>query len=269
MSSGPLMITVSNGLLDPRHIAAIGPAWAEFLCLLDWQTDASGLVKGGAPIKIDAVAKRLGRSRRTTQRNLDRLEKYLEVTRTPCGLVIRIRNPKKWFRRTSGEESRGDKCGASGVTDLAHHSPSGVTNVAHPIRRIQKTNTVEQKTLDGWFEEFWKLYPSNGGSKKAGLAQAKKVIKSDDDIRVAIDILNRKADHIRQMQGAGKWVASLPHVERYFSKGLWDSPLDQEELELQPSAYGRPITREEIEAGNRQIAEWKGAQRNGPAEVTA
>ena len=125
------MITISAGLLDPKHIGAMGPALAEFLCLIDWQTDASGLVKGGAPIKIDHIAQRLGRSRRTAQRNLERLERYVDVTRTPYGLVIRIRNPKKWFRHakngTSGDVKsgtshplRGDKSGTSGVTDLAH-----------------------------------------------------------------------------------------------------------------------------------------------------
>ena len=268
------MITISAGLLAPKHISAMGPALAEFLVLIDWQTDDSGMVKGGARIKIDQISKRLGRPRRTTQRNLDRLEKYLDITRTPCGLVIRIRNPKKWFHR---DESRCAKCGASGVTNVAHHSHSDVPNVAHPTKTNTNKHTVEQKTLDGsrrnsypdWFEEFWKAYPSNRGSKKAGLAQAKKVVKSDSDTREAIDILNRKAEHIRRMQAAGKWVASLPHVERYFRKGLWEQPLDQEELGLQPAAYGRPVSRAEIEDGNRQIAAWKETQPSGPVEVTA
>ena len=114
------MITISAGLLDPKHIGVMGPALAEFLCLIDWQTDASGLVKGGAPIKIDDIAQRLGRSRRTAQRNLERLERYVDVTRTPYGLVIRIRNPKKWFQHAKNCTSGDVKSGTSGVTDLAH-----------------------------------------------------------------------------------------------------------------------------------------------------
>lgn len=290
MSRGPLMITISNGLLTRKHVAAIGPAWAEFLCLIDWQTDDSGLVKGGKPIKIDEIAQRLGRSSRTVERNLVRLADYLEVRRTSYGLTIKIRKPKKWFgsdksvasprsaTSVTSAPSRSDKSGGLDTTKVADLTDSDPTDVADTKKTNTKNILSSKKTLDGsrrisydWFKEFWKTYPSNRGSKKAGFAQAKKVIKSADEIRVAIDILNGKSKHIREMQSAGKWVASLPHVERYFRKGLWEQPLDQEqtELALEPATYGRPVSREEIDAGNRQIAEWKGAQPNGPVEVTA
>ena len=139
------MITVSAGLLDPRHLNRMGSALAEFLCLVDWQTDASGVVRGGAPVNIAAIAERLGRSRRTVQRNLKRLDEYLDVRRTPRGLVIRIRNPKKWFRRgksgypdsrSGGERSvtsRGVKNGASPTLWGDKSGTTGVTNVSHPI----------------------------------------------------------------------------------------------------------------------------------------
>ena len=48
MNRSPLMITIAAGLLDPKHISAMGPALAEFLVLIDWQTSVSGMVKGGA-----------------------------------------------------------------------------------------------------------------------------------------------------------------------------------------------------------------------------
>ena len=145
------MFTISAGLLDPKHIGAMGPALPEFLCLIDWQTDTSGLVRGGKPIKIDEIAERIGRNRRTVERNLGRLSSYLEVKRTPYGLIIRKLNAKKWFRydRSVASEERYDK------------------NVATDMSQTKKTlnkHTVEQKTLDGsrrisypdWFEEFWK-----------------------------------------------------------------------------------------------------------------
>ena len=143
------MLTISSGLISPRHISAMGPALAEFLCLIDWQTDTTGRVKGGAPIQIEEIAKRLGRSRRTVQRNLDRLGGYLDVRRTPRGLVVRIRNPKKWFRRAQKPASRGDnsvtsrgvKSGTSPTLWGDKSGTSGVTNVAHPI----KTNAEEKK----------------------------------------------------------------------------------------------------------------------------
>ena len=137
--------------------------------------------------------------------------------------------------------------------------------------RQVSTGGKRRNSYPDWFEEFWKAYPSNRGSKKVGLAQAKKVIKSESDIREAIAILNRKTEHIRRMQAAEKWVASLPHVERYFSKGLWDLPLDQEQTEfgLRSATYGRSVSRKEIEIGNRHIAEWKTTQLNRPVEATA
>ncbi len=258
------MFRVRSGLIAKKHLEEMHSAIWEFLALIDWQTDRSGFVRGGKPIKIDEIAQRLGRNRRTVERNLSRLSDYLEIKRTPYGLIVKILNPKKWFRY--------DKSVASGE----RYDKNVATDMSQTKKTLNK-HTVEQKTLDGsrrnsypdWFEEFWKAYPSNRGSKKAGLAQAKKVVKSASDIREAIAILNRKAEHIRQMQSAGKWVASLPHVERYFRKGLWEQSLDQEqtELALEPATYGRPVSRAEIEAGNRQIAEWKGTQLDGPAEV--
>ena len=259
------MITVSAGLLAPKHISAMGPAIVEFLVLVDWQTDTSGSVKGGKPVKIQEIADRLDRNRRSVERNLRRLGKYLDIRRTPYGLAIRIRNPKKWFRHDKSVASR-ERYDKNVTTDLSETKKTNTNK-----------HTVEQRTLDRsrrisypvWFEEFWKAYPSNRGSKKAGFTQAKKFLKSESDIRVALDLLNLKADHIRRMQAAAKWVAALPHVQRYFSQSLWDLPVDQEQTGVEAAAYGRPVSREEIEAGNQQIAEWKGAQLNESLEVMA
>ena len=125
MSNHQPMITVSAGLVAAKHIGAMGPALAEFLCLIDWQTDKSGLVRGGAPVRIEEIADRLGRHRRTVERNLQRLANYLDVRRTPYGLVIRIRNPKKWFRH--------DKNVASGYD----------TSVASPPERYDKSGGLD------------------------------------------------------------------------------------------------------------------------------
>ena len=94
------MITVSAGLLDPRHLHRMGSALAEFLCLVDWQTDKSGTVRGGAPVKIQEIADRLGRSRRSVERNLGRLANYIEIRRTSYGLIFKIKAAKKTLSQT-------------------------------------------------------------------------------------------------------------------------------------------------------------------------
>ena len=91
---------VSSGLLDPRHVAAMGPAWAEFLLLLDRQTDADGTVNGGRPLLIEEIAQRTGRGSSTTRRNLARLEAagYIAKRQSGAGLIVSIMNPKKRFK---------------------------------------------------------------------------------------------------------------------------------------------------------------------------
>jgi hypothetical protein len=88
-----------NGILD--HCERIGPALWEFVWLLDKITrekDGKGIVLGGQPVTIDRIARELRRGDHTVRRNLDRLEagKYIERTRTPYGLTIRVRNSRKF-----------------------------------------------------------------------------------------------------------------------------------------------------------------------------
>jgi len=99
-----------NGILE--HCEKIGPALWEFVWLLDKITvekDGKGIVLGGAPVKIERIARELDRSDRTVRSNLDRLQdgKYIERTRTPYGLTIRVRNSRKfgiWSKKEIGRK---------------------------------------------------------------------------------------------------------------------------------------------------------------------
>ena len=81
-----------------------------------------------------------------------------------------------------------------------------------------------------WFERFWGSYPSTKGAKKTAFEKVRKVVKCDRDIELALEYLGIRAQHIAAMKANGKFVESLPHVERYFSRGLWnqepESPAD-------------------------------------------
>ncbi len=84
-----------------EHCGRIGSALWEFVWCLDKITeerDGTGIVLGGAPVKIRQIAADLDRGEHTVRRNLDRLEgeNYISRTRTPYGFSIRVRNSQKF-----------------------------------------------------------------------------------------------------------------------------------------------------------------------------
>ena len=150
-SQRPTGFRISSGLLHQKHIESIGPALPELLCLIDWQTARSGRVRGGAPVRINEIAERLGRSRRTVERNLRRLSPYLETTRTPYGFVIRILNQKKWPKYDTNDVSpteRYDKSGGSEGAEIRHRCPSDTTHMSETKKtRKQEVNIPASR---GW-----------------------------------------------------------------------------------------------------------------------
>jgi len=88
-----------SGIME--HCGRIGSALWEFVWCLDKITeerDGTGIVLGGAPVKIRQIAADLDRGEHTVRRNLDRLEgeNYISRTRTPYGFSIRVRNSQKF-----------------------------------------------------------------------------------------------------------------------------------------------------------------------------
>jgi DNA-binding transcriptional ArsR family regulator len=104
-NSRPFMfyITISNGLLKDGHRKRMGEAVLEFMWLIDRVTkvddDGYGWILGGKPIKLEELATDLGVHRDTVSANLTRLEEngYIEKTRTPYGLSIKVVKAKKRF----------------------------------------------------------------------------------------------------------------------------------------------------------------------------
>jgi len=96
-------ITISNGLLKDGHRKRMGEAVWEFMWLIDRITvideQGYGKVLGGKPIKLDEIANDLEVHRDTVSSNLIKLEEhgYIEKTRTPYGLSIRVVKAKKRF----------------------------------------------------------------------------------------------------------------------------------------------------------------------------
>jgi len=155
-------ITVKNGLLDPKHIKAMGgdkgfgTVWL-FLYFLDKMTVideeiGEGKVLGGRPIKYDDVKEDLGISRRTYARWLEMLRKghYIKTTQTPYGLSVIVYKAHKVFGRKAsgknGEKTVGNK--KTDVTYKAHLNPDkahliageGTSNIRQHSRQYNKTS---------------------------------------------------------------------------------------------------------------------------------
>lgn len=99
---------VYSGLLTKEHRKRIGSALWEFLWCINKTTkeieedgEKVGLVLGGKPINLSDIANELGGSKSTIHRNIEKLEEegYLTLVRAPYGIIIKVRNSKKWLEQ--------------------------------------------------------------------------------------------------------------------------------------------------------------------------
>jgi len=100
-------ITISNGLLKDQHRKRMGTAVWEFMWCIDKVTrideDGTGYVLGGKPIQLSELASIMEVGEDTVSINLSKLEAegYIEKTRTPYGIVIKVFKAKKIFGKKS------------------------------------------------------------------------------------------------------------------------------------------------------------------------
>lgn len=94
-------IGARNGLLEQKHLDALGPAVWLYLWCLDKQPKNTDKVLSGRPITYQMFAANFPDvPRRTYFDWLRRLQDagYISLTRTPRGSVITISKPKKWAK---------------------------------------------------------------------------------------------------------------------------------------------------------------------------
>ena len=102
--SSPQRVEVSAGLLEPRHLAAIGPALGLYLVLIAWKPYGTPFVRGGRPVPLWTLCAATGDAERTIRAHLRRLEAHgyiaaEHVNRGPrhgSGLRVRITKAKDW-----------------------------------------------------------------------------------------------------------------------------------------------------------------------------
>ena len=138
-------IEIKNDLLDPKHIESMGVAVWLYMFFIDKMTSISeegiGKVLGGKPIKYEEVKAELGLSQRTYNRWVSILSKegYLNMTRTPYGIVFSV---NKAFKRFGKKIEMGGyaKSGASDTPVVAHPmDKSGASN-----KTVQSDTTKRQ-----------------------------------------------------------------------------------------------------------------------------
>lgn len=150
-------ISISNGLLTAEHREKIGPAIWEYMWLIDKITkvddDGKGHVLGGKPIKLDDIG--MGQHHNTVSRNMSRLEeqKYIETTRTPYGMTIRVLKAKKRFTKSSDSLNLGGDS-----PKMGGDSPKMVIT-KKTIQRHNKDNIYKENDwLNETAWEAWETY---------------------------------------------------------------------------------------------------------------
>lgn len=145
-------ITVSNGLLKKPHRKRMGVAVWEYMWCLDKITkiDDKGLghILGGKPVNLKDLADDLDLSEDTISRNLDTLREsgYIETTRTPNGLVIKVTKAKKVFQKGIRRSAESAEVPNHDGTN----AESETAEVRIPVRRsaVSNKDNTEIKQLD-------------------------------------------------------------------------------------------------------------------------
>lgn len=107
-------IEITNNLLEPKHIKAMGSAVWEYMWCLDKMTkideDGTGYVLGGKPVKLEELNKDLGKDQTNISTNLHKLQEagYIDLKRTGYGNIITVCKAKKNSLR-KGENAKSEK----------------------------------------------------------------------------------------------------------------------------------------------------------------
>jgi hypothetical protein len=155
-----------GGLLTAEHRDRMGSAVWEYMWTIvrttkEVERDGQcwGLVRGGAPVKIEEIAAECGWDPRTVRRHLTRLQKggYLDLKRAPYGLIISVAQSRKWSKLKAvalpgdrpnvayldGPEVTGDrpKMAVLDRPEMARGRPE----VADVIKKARETKKVERE----------------------------------------------------------------------------------------------------------------------------
>ncbi|MEK4117662.1 hypothetical protein NST44_15975 [Paenibacillus sp. FSL W8-0919] len=189
MPEGSYPFPMYSGLLEPEHYKNIGSSiWLFLWCISSTTRELEeggtvwGIVLGGRPLKLSEIAGYFGVNDKTVSRWMDTLEQheYIRVTRAARGLILSVRNSKKWpdknVRSVESEKTKVSDHPKSEETNMSDHkrsdktylsdqSPSEQTNMSDHEQNLASdrtemsdlkdiTTTTPITTTDGeWFED--------------------------------------------------------------------------------------------------------------------
>ena len=140
MPEGSYPFPIYSGILEPDHYKNIGNAiWLFLWCIssttkeIEEEETVWGVVLGGKPMKLSEIAGYFGVNDKTVSRWLDALEQhhYIDVTRAPRGLILKVRNSKKRsdrnVRSVESERTKVSDHEVSDKTNMSDHNHSDKT----------------------------------------------------------------------------------------------------------------------------------------------
>ena len=139
-------IEIANNLLEPKHRKKMGTAIWEFMWCLDKITrideDGKGWVLGGKPINLKDIKKELGGNETWISERLNKLKKegYLELLKTPYGLVIKVWKAKKSFKQTRNSFKQMPKA------NIRHKQDNNNNDIINS-KNIKRYNDLKQEIL--------------------------------------------------------------------------------------------------------------------------
>ncbi|PYE49819.1 hypothetical protein HUB98_09225 [Paenibacillus barcinonensis] len=173
MPEGSYPFPIYSGILEPDHYKKIGNAiWLFLWCIssttkeIEEEETVWGIVLKGKPMKLSEIAGFFGVNDKTVSRWLDTLEQhhYIDVTRAPRGLILKVRNSKKRSVKTVrsheaeppkrpnsevGDQTEMSDHNQSDKTILSDQSASDQTNMSDhtPISDSDRTKLSDLKDI--------------------------------------------------------------------------------------------------------------------------
>ncbi|AZS15334.1 MarR family transcriptional regulator [Paenibacillus lutimineralis] len=158
MPEGSYPFPMYSGLLEPEHYKNIGSAiWLFLWCIssttqeLREEETVWGIVLGGKPMKLSEIAGYFGVNDKTVSRWLDTLEQheYIRVTRAARGLILSVRNSKKWTdKNVRSHESEQTKMSDHEVSDKTYMSDQSSSEQTKMSDHEQKLASDRTKMSD-------------------------------------------------------------------------------------------------------------------------
>ncbi|RJX40901.1 ArsR family transcriptional regulator [Paenibacillus pinisoli] len=143
-----------SGLLEPGHYKKIGSAiWLFLWCVSSTTKDVEkegvvwGIVLGNKPIQLTELAERFDVSDKTVSRWLNALEEhqYIRVTRAPRGIILSVKNSKKYTNHIPDKNVRSQQ---SDQTDMSDHIPSDQTNMSgHSDKNVRSNKDITDDSV--------------------------------------------------------------------------------------------------------------------------